>query len=471
MKGLDNKMIQKDNKRKQEYKSEGIKLYEMGEYEEAIIYLKRELEKRRDTAIDVLFTLGKCYEEVGFYEKAQEYYEKILKIKSSNEEAQIEIGKIYLKLDNVKKAKAIFQKILEKDCDNIEAKWGLGKIFMRLGDRKKARQIFEEIIKEDRAYAPARMELVKILRKKEPYSAMEQLEKVIKLKGKESVEAYLELGKLYMKEGYRLQAEEALLNFVKKDVGNYIEGYEILANLYKIKGEDDKAQRVIERMEEIKQNKEEIKNRIKQADELEKKNKVVQKKDSKISFSYDDLLCQYFEEAEFDNVEFEILKPKTTQQERAGINGDFIENLQLYPKDLSAQSRYQFFSKLQPDKKFKGKEKFAGYLIFEYQERGICVLEKFFEKDVEKSKRQGRTILKESEGNASYVFPRDISFQLAKLSKTEIIEIMKTQEEIQRQIHRGGYYSNMLSKMSRAEQLVKEKAENPTEIKKNGEER
>ena len=117
-------------------------------------------------------------------------------------------------------------------------------------------------------------------------------------------------------------------------------------------------------------------------------------------------------------------KPKTTKNRTA------------YPEELSIANRCEYLFDKGPSHGYKGKDKFSGYLIFEYENLGICVLEKLF------SKTRNNDI-KQSTANATYIFPTIMTLTLSQYSKSDIISMMKTQPYIKRVVHNSNYYENL----------------------------
>lgn len=151
----------------------------------------------------------------------------------------------------------------------------------------------------------------------------------------------------------------------------------------------------------------------------------------------------------FEDLSFTIL-PNGKPQFKQLISDDVPYKPQpsksrtVYPEELSIANRCKYLLDKKPSRGYKGKDKFAGYLIFEYENLGVSVLEKLFSK----TKNNG---IKESSSNATYVFPTHMTLSLSQYSKSDIISMMKTQPYIQRVVHTPKYYDNLDRKIKQVQ--------------------
>lgn len=152
----------------------------------------------------------------------------------------------------------------------------------------------------------------------------------------------------------------------------------------------------------------------------------------------------------FENLNFTIL-PNGKPQFKQLISDDVVTNPNkpnlkrtVYPEALNIYNRCKYLIDKNPTKGYKGIDKFTGYLIFEYGNLGVSVLEKLFT-NTKNNK------IKESSENATYVFPIDMTLNLSKYSKSDIISMMKTQPYIQRVVHTSNYYKNLDKKIKQVQ--------------------
>ena len=168
----------------------------------------------------------------------------------------------------------------------------------------------------------------------------------------------------------------------------------------------------------------------------------------------------YFEfiRANFENLDFKIL-PNGKPAFKQLVSDDVVAKPQIkskrtvYPEELSISNRCKYLLDKKPTRGYKGKDKFTGYLIFEYGDLGVSVLEKLFT-------HTKNNKIKESSENATYVFPTDMTLSLSQYSKSDIISMMKTQPYIQRVVHTANYYKNLDNKIKQVQlSYIKHKEE------------
>ena len=160
----------------------------------------------------------------------------------------------------------------------------------------------------------------------------------------------------------------------------------------------------------------------------------------------------------FENLDFTIL-PNGKPQFKQLISDDVVtkprpnKKRTVYSEKLNISNRCQYLLDKKPTKGYKGIDKFTGYLIFEYGNLGVSVLEKLFT-------HTKNNKIKESSENATYVFPIDMTLNLSKYSKSDIISMMKTQPYIQRVVHTPNYYQNLDKKIKQVQTSYLEHQQN-----------
>lgn len=147
----------------------------------------------------------------------------------------------------------------------------------------------------------------------------------------------------------------------------------------------------------------------------------------------------YFKEETEEEVNKRI---KKLERKLEAIENGEEEEKKEYARELDLVSRSEYYEELSPDLKIsKGIDVFTGYKMYEYPQKGICVIDKIFNEI-----KEGKKIL-----GTTYIFPQDIKFVLEKLSRFEVIKMLETEPTIQRQEHKGDYYNSVQEKMKRAE--------------------
>lgn len=147
----------------------------------------------------------------------------------------------------------------------------------------------------------------------------------------------------------------------------------------------------------------------------------------------------YFKEESEEEVNKRI---ERLEKKLEAIENGEEEEKKEYARELNLVSRLEYFEELSPDLNISnGIDIFTGYKMYEYKEKGICVIDKVFSE-----MKDGKKIL-----GATYIFPKDITFEISKLSRTEITNLLETNSSIQKQEHKGDYYNCVQEKMKRAE--------------------
>ena len=122
-------------------------------------------------------------------------------------------------------------------------------------------------------------------------------------------------------------------------------------------------------------------------------------------------------------------------------NGEKVDNKDKV-RELNAISRLEFFEESSLEVKISnGTDVLTGYKMYEYPNKGIYVIDKIFDESKNNQKTLGIT----------YIFPQNIEFDLEKLSRYEILNLLNEENGIQRQEHNEDYYNIVKEKMKRAE--------------------
>lgn len=147
----------------------------------------------------------------------------------------------------------------------------------------------------------------------------------------------------------------------------------------------------------------------------------------------------YFKEESEEDVNKRIAR---LEKKLEAIENGEEEEKKEYAREINVVGRLEYYEELSPELKISnGIDVFTGYKMYEYPNKGICVIDKMFN-DV----KDGQKIL-----GTTYVFPLNITFDLVKLSRFEVIKMISAESSIQKQEHKGDYYNSIQEKMKRAE--------------------
>ena len=136
-----------------------------------------------------------------------------------------------------------------------------------------------------------------------------------------------------------------------------------------------------------------------------------------------------------------------------------------YPEELSPKNRLQYIKehyKLKDNKVKLGKEKMAGYVIFEVEDSDVLIIEKFFQ--IGKNNNE----LIPSKGAATYIVHKDANIDINMISLGELVERKKVQEDkkepklIEKVNHRNAkttYYERLDKKFKEIEKNGKTRKE------------
>ena len=164
----------------------------------------------------------------------------------------------------------------------------------------------------------------------------------------------------------------------------------------------------------------------------------------------------YFKEETEEEVNKRI---ERLERKLEAIENGEEEEKKDYARELNLVSRIEFFEELSPEVKISnGIDVLTGYKMYEYPNKGIFVIDKIFNET-----RDGKKIL-----GITYIFPKNLEFNLEKLSRFEIIKLLNEENRIQKQEHKGDYYNIVQEKMKRAELeglVIEEKELKQTEEK------
>ena len=108
-------------------------------------YLRDEIDNIKDKKIQSLFEKGNTYYYKGNYDKAIEYYEKAIELKS-DDEVYYNMGYVYCNKGNYDKAIECYEKAIELKPDKNEAYNNMGNTYYYKGNYDKAIEYYEKAI-------------------------------------------------------------------------------------------------------------------------------------------------------------------------------------------------------------------------------------------------------------------------------------------------------------------------------------
>lgn len=131
------------------YFSKANTLANMGEFEEALEIFFEYLELEGGDSSIAFCCIGECYEKLGDFENAAEYYRKTLEVEPENPDALYGIAVVELENDNIDESYKYATRAIELDPNIPEYWFGLGKLSMRLDKMQDAKNAFERAISLD----------------------------------------------------------------------------------------------------------------------------------------------------------------------------------------------------------------------------------------------------------------------------------------------------------------------------------
>lgn len=320
-----------------------------------------------------------------------------------------------LKQNEIFLAENIFKDLINKDFNDLKARFALASLYIKIKEPYKARAVFSQIVENT----------------------------------SNRINNCAELSKDFIDKNDFSQAADLLENASKLLIPN-LDARSCLKKLYKYTGETNKIPKLIEEEAAI--------NNFEFSSKFEIGNfrsGVYSKEDAKKylddfvrphqSHLTNNINYYQFIRDNFENLDFTIL-PNGKPTFKQLVSDDVITKPQIkskrtvYPEELSISNRCKYLLDKKPTRGYKGKDKFTGYLIFEYGNLGVSVLEKLFT-------HTRNNKIKESSENATYVFPTDMTLGLSQYSKSDIISMMKTQPYIKRVVHTTNYYKNLDDKI------------------------
>ncbi len=140
-----------------------------GDYKKALVLLE---EQQPKTEI-LLSKIANIYETIGNYNKAIQYYNKILKIED-NVNIKVKLGNAYKSAGLSTNAILIFEDIIKKDSSNLLVINSLGKLYLLKNQPNKAEKIYRFLKKKDSLNPNYPYQLAKSLAKEHKTLAMGQ---------------------------------------------------------------------------------------------------------------------------------------------------------------------------------------------------------------------------------------------------------------------------------------------------------
>ena len=326
-----------------------------------------------------------------------------------------EEGMKALKHNNLYLAETIFQELIKKNGNDLNAKFALARVYLEDREPYKARAVFSQIVENTSNRINSSIEL-----------------------GKDAIDK----GE-WNKVGHLLDNSIALL-------GPNIRARNYLKRLYFHTREYDKRKQLLNEdamIDELSFNSNFMVGVISSGEMSKQEAKDYLDDFAKPHLTHLPIKMNYYDliRNNFEDVPFTILpNGKPTFKQLVSDDVPYKprpdKSRTTYSEELSIENRLEYLFAKNPSHGYKGIDKFSGYVIFEYKDMGVCVLEKFY------SKTRNNTT-KQSTENATYIFPINMTMQLSQSSKSDIISMMKTQPFIGRVIHNSHYYENIETKL------------------------
>ena len=324
-----------------------------------------------------------------------------------------------LKKNEIYLAENIFKDLIKKNHNDLSSRFALANLYMKIDEPYKARAVFSQIVENTSNRISYCVELGKdFLDKNNFKEASNLLEKATSLLTP-NLDARNYLKKLYKYTGEKdklstLLEEEAIINDL------YFRSQFDIGNLQSKAFSKDEAKKYLD--EFLAPHLPHLTNKINYYE-------FIRNNFEDLDFTILPSGVPSFKQLVSDDVPY---KPKTNSKRT------------VYPEELSISNRCKHLLDKKPTRGYKGKDKFTGYLIFEYGNIGVSVLEKLFV-------HTKNNKIRESSENATYVFPTHMTLSLSQYSKSDIISMMKTQPYIQRVVHTSNYYSNLDKKIKQVQ--------------------
>ena len=222
-----------------DYNRRGIRSYDLGEYENAILSYEKAINLKPDYAI-AYYNRGCVNTKLGESERAIADYSKAIELKPDLAEAYNNRGYTYKKIGESEKAIADYSKAIELKPDLAEVYNNRGNAYDRLGESEKAIADYSKAIELKPDYANAYNNRGKI------YTGIGESEKAIADYSK-AIELKPDYANAYNNRGYTYdgigESEKAIADYSKaiELKPDYADAYYNRGNVYGSMGESEKA--------------------------------------------------------------------------------------------------------------------------------------------------------------------------------------------------------------------------------------
>jgi len=140
-------------------------IYAAKKNKKAISYYQNAL-KIKSNSIEVLYALGKFYQDIDSFDKAIDEYNKILSQVPDHKNTNYNLGYIYYIKADYDKSAQYFSTAISKQPDYTDAYYGRGLCYKQTGKQDLAEKDFIKVLQLDAGYKLAEKELKKIKKKK-----------------------------------------------------------------------------------------------------------------------------------------------------------------------------------------------------------------------------------------------------------------------------------------------------------------
>ena len=201
--------------------------------------------------VSTLYNFGSVFEKLREYQKAKDYFEKVIKINPNYADAHYNLGNIFNNLGEYQKAKSCHEKVIELNPNYVNAHNNLGNIFRELGRKQKAKECFEKAIEINPNYVNAHNNLGNIFKGLgEKQKAKECFVKAIEINPNYAI-AHNNLGNIFKDLGEYQKAKDCYEKAIKLNP-NYAVAHNNLGAIFTELEENQKAKECYEKAIELK---------------------------------------------------------------------------------------------------------------------------------------------------------------------------------------------------------------------------
>ena len=189
------------------------------------------MDKIKDINLKETFSLGVQNHQNNNIDKAQDYYQNVLKIDPDHLGTNYNLGVLFQDLGEHQKAKGCYEKAIEIDPNNVSTYYNLGNIFKELREYQKAKDCYEKAIELKPDYADAHNNLGVVFKELgDLRKALSCYEKAIEI-NPNHVDAHNNLGNIFQELGDLRKALSCYEKAIEIN-SNYVNAHHNLGNIF-----------------------------------------------------------------------------------------------------------------------------------------------------------------------------------------------------------------------------------------------